>query len=201
MILPVRPHFLFDLLLPDNQREEFIIPVPARSSDSPTILEQCLLIAAGRIAGVEGERGVFEFGTYKGATALMLSANFGPQAHAGAWVRTLDLDPRQSDGLLTRGMGIERLQGHSVAFDFSPYYGTSALVFIDGGHDWPTVISDQQNALTLLPGSHPGVIVWHDYSDDWPGVQKAVEEFAREGRVYHIEDTKLAVHFVGMEGL
>ena len=199
MILPVRPHFLFDLL-PDDQREEFIIPVPARSSDSPTILEQCLLIAAGRIAGVEGERGVFEFGTYKGATALMLSANFTPRSHA--WIRTLDLDLRQSDAMLAdRAPGVKRLQGHSVAFDFSPYYGTSALVFIDGGHDWPTVISDQQNALTLLPGSHPGVIVWHDYSDDWPGVQKAVEEFARERRVYHIQDTKLAVHFVGMEGL
>jgi hypothetical protein len=44
MILPVRPHFIFDLI-PPEARQAFIIPVPCRESGSPTMLEWALLIA------------------------------------------------------------------------------------------------------------------------------------------------------------
>jgi hypothetical protein len=186
VILPVRPHFFFDKLPEDSP--VLLVPVPRRSSDSPTQLELMLLLAIGRIVGIDEGRGVFEIGTYKGMTALALSQNF-------PFVHSLDLDPSLSDELLME-TSVVRLQGHSMTFDFSPYKGLCALVFIDGAHDEETVYSDSLNALELLPPA-PCAIVWHDYDPDrWPGVVSAVRRFG-EGvgqPVYRVEDTHLAVY-------
>jgi predicted O-methyltransferase YrrM len=188
MILPVRPHFIFDLL-PKNKREAcFKIPPPVRSSDSPSVLELCLILAVARIVG---PKEVFEIGTYKGMTSRALWENYcGPPIH------TLDLEPGISEELLG-STGVDRIKGHSMAFDFSPFIGTQSLVFIDGAHDSVTTRSDSQNALAMLV--HNAAIIWHDYSPSWPGVMESCRAFEEEfgGPMYHVEDTSLCIYLRG----
>ena len=193
MILPVRPHFFFDKLPADCP--PFIIPVPKRSTDSPTQLELAILIAVGRIVGIGPGKDIFEIGTYKGATALMLSLNF-PGTADDPNVITLDLDLGQSADLLNNA-NVMALEGHSMAFDLSEFHGTCGMVFIDGAHDEQTAFSDSGRAVELLPDDGPAAIVWHDYDPDhWPGVVNAVGRFDCNGEspIYRVEDTRLAVY-------
>lgn len=192
MILPVRPHFIFDLI-PKTEQEPFSIPVPCRESGAPNMLEMALLLACGRI--VKAER-IFEIGTFKGMTARTLRVDF-PDAD----VDTLDLTPDRADKLLG-GSNVTRHRGHSMLFDFAAIRGSGFdLVFIDGAHDAETVQCDSVNAVKLIPTSGPAAIVWHDYSPQWPGVQKACREFASERALtmYHVEDTSLCIYLRGAE--
>lgn len=204
MILPVRPHFIFDLL-PKDQRQDFIIPVPCRESGSPTMLEWALLIACGRLAkaGFREPSGIFEIGTYKGVTALLMLRNF-----PGAVISTLDLDTSLSDDLLAAPLlkvTVNRCCGHSIVFPFGPYLNKQTLIFIDGAHDYNTVSYDSGHAVSMLTPEGPAAIIWHDYSPAWPGVQQYCREFAeleytrQNGKVYHIEDTSLCVYLRGIQ--
>jgi hypothetical protein len=203
VILPVRPHFFFDMLPADSP--PFVIPVPKRDTGSPTQLELTLLLAIGRIvnAGRTGEvvsasplRGIWQFGTFKGQTALALAENFRGNAD-GPCVHTLDLNLELSAETL-RHADVEALEGHSMAFDYSDFAGRFPFVFIDGGHDEQTVYSDSLVARDQLwPKEGPAAIVWHDYSDDWPGVCRAVDRFFLSSpwnSFYHVEETSLVVH-------
>lgn len=52
--------------------------------------------------------------------------------------------------------------------------GPYRLIFIDGGHDYPTVHNDLQQSLRLLsPG---GTLVLDDVISEFPGVQRAVRD-------------------------
>lgn len=53
------------------------------------------------------------------------------------------------------------------------------MVFIDGDHDYKTVVKDIKKALELLELG--GLICGHDYSEhSWPGVKQAVDEWIGE---------------------
>lgn len=54
---------------------------------------------------------------------------------------------------------------------------TPAMVFIDADHQYESVKADIEWALRI--GS--GVICGHDYSDQWPGVKKAVNDVLGKG--------------------
>lgn len=70
---------------------------------------------------------------------------------------------------------IHQLYGDSASFDFSPYYNSCGLVFIDASHAYDYVLSDSRAALKMLkPG---GAILWHDYGI-WSGVTDALEHLA-----------------------
>ena len=158
-------------------------------------------------------RALFEFGTFDGRTSLNLVAHAAPDAH----LYTLDLPAEQAPLFPletgeqafvdkpesgTRFLGtrwatqITCLQGDSATFDFSPYDGSIDLVFVDASHAYPYVKSDSLQALRLLrPGG--GLIVWHDYSRDWPGVIRALDELHRAGGPFaglqRVEGTTLVV--------
>ena len=57
---------------------------------------------------------------------------------------------------------VTHLKGNSFQFDFSPYYNKCNVVFIDGGHDYASVLNDTQIAFKLLKDEN-SVIIWHDY--------------------------------------
>lgn len=140
---------------------------------------------------------LFEIGTFDGRTALNLAFSAPPRCQ----VYTLDLKPemdtvyrldegerhmvekprsgaridryRSSDP--EKASRIHQLYGDSASFDFSPYYGSCSLVFIDASHAYDYVLSDSRAALRMLrPG---GVILWHDYGI-WSGVTDALEHLA-----------------------
>jgi len=51
---------------------------------------------------------------------------------------------------------------------------TADLVYVDAAHEYPEVIADISGWLKVLrPG---GVMIGDDYTTDWPGVVRAVEE-------------------------
>ncbi len=152
---------------------------------------------------------IFEIGTYDGATSLQL-ARICPSST----IITLDLIPEltleletvlvqseainvDQNGVGSRYIGtpqekqIKQLWGDSTFFDFSPYYGSIDLVFVDACHEYDYVRKDSETALNLIrPG---GIILWHDYVLGWPGVVKAVEEISMENHILHIDGTSLAV--------
>ena len=153
---------------------------------------------------------VFEIGTYRGRTALNFALNSSPSCR----VYTLDLPPdspttaannaadqkligRADPGVDYRHKGgsekITQLYGNSVTFDYTPYVAQADLVFVDGGHDFETVLSDTQNALRIVrPG---GVVLWHDFANygDYNDVTRAVLQCVP---AVQIEHTQLAIHRV-----
>lgn len=189
MILPIRPHYLFDKV--PLKHNMVTVPLPLRQAGSPSLLETYLLLAVGRI--VQPQR-IFEIGTFLGQTARNLARNF-PEAE----VLTLDVDAKRS-GLKKDGR-IVPLEGHSMNFDFSPWHGSCDLVFIDGGHDYATVKADTLNAMKLLRSAPPPVtvavpqaIVWHDYANpQFADVTKYL--LSRAGPILHVLETQIAVYF------
>jgi len=58
---------------------------------------------------------------------------------------------------------IKHLKGNSFIFDFSPYYNKCDVIFIDGSHEYDSVLNDTKIAFKLLK-DESSVIIWHDYA-------------------------------------
>jgi predicted O-methyltransferase YrrM len=158
---------------------------------------------------------LFEFGTCTGKTAYLWARNQPP----GGMVTTLSLAPHQAgdsqavagddpialtyareesrfarflySGTEAEGR-IVQLFGDSKQFDERPFAARCDVVFVDGSHAYSYVVSDSTKALTMVrPG---GLILWHDYSPECPGVFRALNQLARRLPLVHIEGTTLVAH-------
>jgi predicted O-methyltransferase YrrM len=158
-------------------------------------------------------RRVFEIGTYTGVSTLIMALNTADDTE----IFTLDIPPatRQTH---QHGMGvgnypeftvggayqghpaarkITQLYGDSRTFDFSPYYGTVDMVFVDADHTYEFVKADTERALRLLrPG---GTIVWDDYTwierhPECAGVTRCLNELARTRPVFHLAGTRFGIY-------
>lgn len=180
--------------------------VPGGTSDA----ESWILAVVARDARV-----MFEFGTCTGKTAYLWARN----QPAGGTVTTLTLPPEQAaqvrgaagddpvavayareesrfSRFLYSGTAAEerivQLLGDSKEFDERPYAGRCDVVFVDGSHAYSYVVSDSAKALTMVrPG---GLVLWHDYSPECPGVFQALNELAQRLPLVHIEGTTLVAH-------
>jgi hypothetical protein len=157
---------------------------------------------------------IFEFGTFDGATTLLLA-----KAVPSARIFTIDLPPNaytspqefgypaspghfesahDEVGHEFRGTPeserITQLFGDTTTFDFSPYVGTMGLVLVDAGHGYEAARSDTENTLRLAGPS--GVVIWDDYIPQWPGGMQAVNEAAERHdlRVFRVRGTGFAIH-------
>lgn len=129
--------------------------------------------------GREGQS-AFEFGTGQGATTALL-------ADVGLKVWTLALS---SVGVCCRS-SVTRHVGDSRQFDFSPHLGRMGVVFVDGGHDYQTVLSDTVAAYLLrAPG---GVIVWHDCNIQHRDIWRFLLTLRAGRPIVRVEGTRLAV--------
>jgi len=146
---------------------------------------------------VEDGTNVFEIGTFDGRTTLNLAFSSPPHCQ----VYTLDLKPEMDTAFdlaegerhmvekLRSGARIDpyrnsdretmarihQLYGDSATFDFSPFYNSCSLVFIDASHAYEFVLSDSRQAMKMIRDG--GVILWHDYGI-WRGVTDALEHLA-----------------------
>ena len=131
---------------------------------------------------------IFEFGTYMGVSITQLALNVPP----GGEIYTLDLpeepiqtrleiaDPEDADIAVHKGKGslipaevkprITFLKQDSAAFDESPYAGRMDFVFVDGAHNYDYVKNDSEKGWRMLRSG--GIIVWHDFRPQDPGVVK-----------------------------
>lgn len=157
---------------------------------------------------------LFEIGTFDGRTTLNLAANCPEDAH----IHTLDLPASQIEATrfdLDRGENqfvekessgrrfagtpfaakITQHLGDSATYDFSPFERSIDWFFIDGSHAYDYVRSDTARALGSM-SKDGGIIFWHDYQPDWPGVIRALNELQRSepklAGIVHLEGTTLA---------
>ena len=95
---------------------------------------------------------------------------------------------------------IEHLKGNSFNFDFSPYYNKCDVVFVDGNHEYESVLNDTKIAFKLLK-DEKSVIVWHDYAntpteirwDVLKGIYDGTPESSRN-KLYSVSNTLCAVY-------
>jgi hypothetical protein len=210
----IRPYKLFQALEPPPSDRIVRTTLPYhRGGGSVTLLEMNLIMAASRIV-VPNQ--VFEFGTFLGNTTLNLALNI-PDSGT---IFTLDMDEQQArqavqdaaDAPLTEihlasksslefvGSSVESkikmLTGNSTTFDFSPWYESVELVFIDGGHDYATVQSDTENAFRMARRDKPSCVLWHDYLNrNYSGLSYYLDELSRLQQLVHIDDTMLCAWF------
>lgn len=172
-----------------------------------TYFEQFVLLS---LAKFKKCRRVFELGTFDGRTSANLALNLIEEAE----IFTLDIPADQitsttlhfgtgdlvyikKDRIGAKCMGlpkVKQLYGDTATFDFSPWFGTCDLVFVDACHELDYVMNDSDVALRLRGSS--GVILWHDYGS-WIGVTNALNELYRRDDRYqnlrHITGTSLCV--------
>ncbi|MFA5059065.1 MAG: class I SAM-dependent methyltransferase [Candidatus Omnitrophota bacterium] len=156
---------------------------------------------------------IFEMGTYRGTSTLIMAMNISAQAK----IFTLDIAP-EARATHQHGTGvggfsdymagdfflktpfapkITQLFGDSRTFNFSSYYGTVDLVFVDADHTYKFVKSDSEHAFKLIrPG---GVIIWDDYiwmadHAECSGVADYLHQKLSEKKIYRIQGTRLAVY-------
>ena len=158
---------------------------------------------------------IFEFGTGTGKTAYLCARNQPadgvvttitlPPDRAGAYQASGGDDPaaegfarRESffSRFLYSGTPVEtrivQLFGDSKQLDERPYAGSYDLVFVDGSHAYSYVRADTAKALSMVrPG---GLVLWHDYSPECPGVFRALNELAARRALMHIQGTTLVAH-------
>lgn len=160
-------------------------------------------------------RRLFEFGTCTGKTSYLWARN-QPE---GGTVTTLTLGPGQTgayvaaDGddpaaeayakaesafsrFLYTGTGAEpqivQLYGDSKQFDEEPWAGRCDAVFVDGSHAYSYVVNDSAKALRMVrPG---GLVLWHDYSPECPGVFRALNELSGRYPLSHLQGTTLVAY-------
>lgn len=170
------------------------------------------LLVLSAWARTRAPRALFEFGTFDGRTTLHLALN-APSAR----LYTLDLPEEKVAGARKNPDGdtkfagrvsvghryrnrpeaarITELRGDSMQFDFSPYARSMNLVFIDGAHSFPYVMSDTKHALAMLaPG---GTLFWHDCRPSCGGVVRVLNEYYAQAprfqNLRRVRGTNLAV--------
>lgn len=210
----IRPYKLFRVLeAPPSERIVRTTLPYRRGGGSLTLLEMSVILAAAKIILPTQ---VFEIGTFLGNTTLNLALNIPDDSI----IFTLDLD-HQHAGKMKQDVAdaplteihlaskssldfirspvegkIRTLTGDSTAFDFSPWYGSVELIFIDGGHDFATVKSDTENAFRMARKDKASCILWHDYRNrDYSGLTYYLDELSQQQQLVHIEDTMLCAWF------
>jgi hypothetical protein len=170
-----------------------------------------LLILASMVS-MTRPKNLLEIGTFDGNTTLQIALN-APNSK----VHTIDLP---SDGATTAvpieqndlqyvidsekkkrkylGTPVEQniVQhlGDSTNYDFNLFLqdGPIDFCFIDGGHSYECVKSDTENTLNVM--SQNGVILWHDYNPNWPGVYQFLNELSSSLPLRRFEGTNLVVY-------
>jgi predicted O-methyltransferase YrrM len=173
-----------------------------------TNTEREILVHLCRRACYGSEGFVLEFGCHDGATARCILKNCsGVMAYTG-----IDLPEGQTTILPQQKTEVPAVAGEycndgrfSVLLknsleltpaDLGPIYD---FIFIDGGHDYETVLHDSILALSIIRSG--GVIVWHDYNDSESiGVRKVVDDindqYQYSGRVVLVDGTWLCFLWV-----
>ena len=89
---------------------------------------------------------------------------------------------------------IEFVKEDSTEISFKDRFGSTDMIFIDGGHNYSIVQQDTKNAESCVDR---GVIVWHDYGSN---LHSGVNTLLRENtskKIFHISGSLCAFSFQG----
>jgi hypothetical protein len=163
---------------------------------------------------------IMEFGTFNGRTTINMSANV---SFFGGKIYTVDLpslsektkfpiadgkhdsnDERGFIGIKNKLFNndyraykkapIEQIWSDTAYLQINEYKNTIDFLFIDASHSYENCLNDSHIAKEIVCHS-AGYIVWHDYNG-WPGVTKAVHEFAQTNNhmeFFWINDTSMVI--------
>ena len=133
---------------------------------------------------------VFEFGVMRGGSLYHFFLNTKDNTQ----IYSLDINFSNIYpvvlNVIKNNPRLKLIEGDSTLFDESIYKNSIDFIFIDGGHDYKTVKSDTQKALTMLTKN--GTIVWDDYSPHFPGVYNFLNNFTfHNSELFHVKGTSL----------
>lgn len=163
-----------------------------------------LIVLASLIQELKPKR-LLEIGTFNGLTTLHMAIN----APEEAIIDTLDLlqiDPKtpyldpedikyieskekSKKKYIHNPQKIKEHYGNSLYYPFVSFDNPD-FIFIDGSHSYPMVKNDTEKSLNILKKG--GVILWHDYTPDCPGVFTYLNELKMHYPIFRIKKTSLA---------
>ncbi len=104
---------------------------------------------------------------------------------------------------LSKVPNLTTIYHNSLTFDFDAHKNKYDLIFVDGDHEYSSVVKDTQNVFKLLK-NEDSIIVWHDYGYDSAAVRYDVFAGILEGtpeayrkNLYHVSNTMCAVFMRG----
>lgn len=126
-------------------------------------------------------KNVVEIGSYAGRSSICIAQRAASLSCVDFWDGRATPNPKS-----TREDFIANVERYGVSDKITLYEPTDDLpekyydvVFIDGDHDYQAVKLDIEMARILL--KRDGVIAFHDYQADHPGVDQAVDELLAAG--------------------
>lgn len=107
---------------------------------------------------------------------------------------------KASDFFIHDTQKIKLIKHNSQTFDFTSMNERFDLIFIDGDHDYASVLNDTINAFSLLKDVN-SIIVWHDYGTTTEDVNYTVLSAIFDGlpatehsNLYHVSNTLSAIY-------
>ena len=207
-MIRIRPHHLFNLVQTPSY-EARLVKIVLPDQRAPMLLETAILLSLAKLVK---PRKFFEFGTYLGVETLNMAANLPQDSH----LYTLDLDEdslrdlqqdvhdrpltlTHFDNLNTLAFlgssyenRITQLKGESKSFDFSAFKHQIDMVYVDGGHDLPTLVSDTKNALMMLCDDHTACIAWPDFENlAYPQVTEYLLSLSTSRAMFHVQESRI----------
>ncbi|MDN3505748.1 MAG: class I SAM-dependent methyltransferase [Simkaniaceae bacterium] len=171
------------------------------------------VIAITSLIAKRNPKRLLEIGTFDGNTTLQMALNSADDA----LIHTIDLPEGELETrapvldsdlqfIADEKKQIRKFQGTLVAhkvhqhfgdstnYDFSKFTkeGSLDFIFVDGGHSYPCVQSDTENALKSL--AKDGCILWHDFTPHFGGVFQFLTELSQKLPLVHIEGTNLVMY-------
>ena len=146
-----------------------------REQDIPVLTELATSVSEGVI---------LEIGSWQGASSAVIGrAAQVPVYCIDMWDLTVDYIKRRPEHKVarnyelfsenTRGLNVTGVKGISAEIA-KVWDKPIGLLFIDGNHSYEECKADYNGfAKHIIPG---GYLVFHDYEDKFPGVQKLVDE-------------------------
>lgn len=218
----IRPKVIFGMIeqqFPD-ENIEFRSIMPPTDIGGLTLLEGALIAS---LVKLRGARNIFEFGTYKGATSVLLAAN----SEADARIVTLDIDPAELDLMHARNAsgkasvdndhylrGVRAHEGalyinraeaslkskitpilhDSMRFDIGARGFAKRFDLIFIDGGHDYATVKSDSEKAFAMAADDAIVVWHDYgSATHTDVTRYVNEFAEMHPITHVEASMLAI--------
>ncbi|MEI8301404.1 MAG: class I SAM-dependent methyltransferase [Chlamydiota bacterium] len=169
------------------------------------------IIAISSLIQTNSPKNLLEIGTFNGLTTLHMALNTSQEAK----VHTLDLstledypkdalDPEDIKYICHNSKNNKHYQdtlynhkiieheGNSLTYPFSNFIQEDIkidFIFIDGGHSYQVVKNDTEKSLKILKEN--GILIWHDYTPNCPGVFTYLNELSKTHPILHIDKTTL----------